>query len=211
MLKNTYRILNIFAERPWKKFTLKEIKEISKSKSESYTYNSLNSFVKENILLKEKVGNVSVYSAKHNQKAIAYLSMASENNAWKKNHISVKIIENLISNIPAKCFTFLVTGSYAKQKQKANSDIDVVIFSEISPKRIYSELNYLCNMSIPKVHLYVFRWSEFLQMLINKNPNYGKEIAENNLIFAGAEPYYRILMQAVENGLTGGNISKQST
>ena len=58
MIKKEYQILNVFIERPWQKFTFKEIKKLSKKKSESYVYNSIKRFVKEKILNQEKIGNI---------------------------------------------------------------------------------------------------------------------------------------------------------
>ena len=55
----------------------------------------------------------------------------------------------------------------------------------------------------PEFHPYVFTQSQFYEMLINKEENYGKEIARNNLIIIGGNQYYAILMEAIENGFSG--------
>jgi len=44
---------------------------------------------------------------------------------------------------------------------------------------------------------------EFYEMLINKEENYGKEIARNNLIITGGKEYYAILQEAIEHGFRG--------
>jgi len=203
MLKKTTNILRIFAKTPWVKYVFQDIKKLSQCKSESYTYTTLNNFVKEGILCKKKIGNISVYSVNHSSKAISYLSMASEYEAWQSKQIPKADIEDLISMIPAKFFTLIVTGSYAEKKQTKKSDIDIVIISNTETKKIYSELKHRCEMNIPPIHLYVFKEKEFLQMLLDKKSNYGKEIAKNNLIFTGGEAYYRIIMEAIKNGFTG--------
>jgi predicted nucleotidyltransferase len=203
MLKKTCKILSIFAKEPWKRFTFKDIKNLSESKSESYVYNALKQFVRENILHQEKIGNVLAYSVNHSSKAAANLAAASEYEAWHKKHIPYKDMENIIFKIPANFFTFMVTGSYAKGKQTKGSDIDVVILCSIEPKKIYAELKHICEMNIPQIHLYVFTETEFLNMLLDKKPNYGKETAKNNLILSGAEAYYRIVLEAIKNGFIG--------
>ncbi len=203
MLRKTYKMLNIFAENPALKFPFKDIKSLSKSKSESYTYNTLKSFVREGILIQEKVGNILLYSINNNSKAATYLAIASEYEAWNKKKIPYKDIENLISKVPTNFFTLLITGSYAKNKQTKESDIDVVIISNIEPKKIYAELKHHCEMNIPPIHLYVFTEKEFLQMLLDKKPNYGKETAKNNLILFGGESYYKIIFEAIRKGFTG--------
>lgn len=202
MLKKTHRILSIFAQQPWKRFTFKEAKELSGSTSESYVYNSLKGFVKEGILSQEQAGNVLLYSVSSSQKAIAYLSAAEHHRAWNRKDIPLKEMEALMSNIPTASYTFIITGSYANSTQKKNSDIDVVIIAH-EPKRIYAELSHLCELSIPPVHLYAFTEQEFSRMLLDRNENYGKELARNNLILRGAETYFEILLEAIQHGFNG--------
>lgn len=201
MLKKTYKILNIFAKEPWKKFTFRDIKKISKNKSESYIYNTLKDFVKNSILKQEHIGNVITYSINSNIKAITSLAAASEYGG--KKQIPYKDMEELMSKIPTNFFTFIITGSYANNKQTEKSDIDVVILCKDNPKNIYSELKHLCDSNIPQIHLYVFKESEFMSMLLDKNQNYGREIAKNSIILYGAESYFRIMFEAIKNGFTG--------
>ena len=54
MLKKTHRIIDVFVTNPTITYLFSDVKNSISSKSESYTYNSLNSFVKEGILDKEK-------------------------------------------------------------------------------------------------------------------------------------------------------------
>ena len=58
-------------------------------------------------------------------------------------------------------------------------------------------------MQFTSVHLYVFKKSEFLTMLLDKKANYGKEIVKNNLLLFGAENYYKIISEAIEHGFHG--------
>ena len=203
LINKTCKILNIFGKTPWIKYLFKDIKNRYKSKSDSYTSKTLGDFVDENILLKEKVGNISVYSLNPASKTITYLAIVSEYEAWNKNQIPYGDIENITCKIPTKFFTLMITGSYAKNEQTEKSDIDVVIISNMEPKKIYAELKHICEMNIPPIHLYVFKESEFLQMLLDKKPNYGKEIVKNNLILMGAETYYKIIFEAMKNGFAG--------
>jgi len=203
MINNSSRILRLFAGAPWKKFTFKEIKRLSKSRSESYVYGVIKNFAKDGVLQQEKVGNVIQYSASESQNAIFCLSTASEQHALQEKHLPHAEIEGLQKIIPAKLYTLMVTGSYANKKQTPKSDLDMVLICDINAKKLYSELKHFCEMSIPKIHLYVFSPVEFEDMLLDKEANYGKEIAKNNLVIAGAEAYFRIVMEAVKNGFIG--------
>lgn len=206
MLKKEHEILKPLVERPWKKFTFGEVKAASGKKSESYTYNSLKRFVKAGVLREEKAGNVILYSlAPDSLKAHAYAGMAAEHLALSKKHLPYEALNGMAMKIPTSFYILLVTGSYARNEQTSKSDIDAVVICDDSfePKRIYAELKQYCELNIPAIHLYVFRKSEFEEMLLNGHANYGKEVARNNLILIGGEEYFRIVLEAVKNGFDG--------
>ena len=206
MLKKEHQILEEFVKKPWKKFTFKEIKKLSGKKSERYVYASLKNFVKANVLKEERAGNVVLYSLNFSShKALVYAGFVLEYVSWNKKQIPHKYLENIMSRIPTKLFIFIVTGSYVTNNQNKDSDLDVVILCEdtFEPKSIYAELRQECELTIPKIHLYVFKNSEFLEMLLNRKANYGKEIANKNLILFGGEAYYNLISEAVKNGFAG--------
>lgn len=206
MLNKEHQILEEFVKKPWKKFTFKEIKKLSGKKSESYVYTSLKKFVKSNILKEERVGNVVLYSLNlSSHKTLTYVGFVLEYLSWNKKQIPYKDLEKIASKIPTKFFIFIITGSYVTNTQKKTSDIDVVIICDdaFDSKKIYAELKQDSELNIPPIHLYVFKNSEFLEMLLNKEANYGKEIANKNLILFGGEGYYKIISEAVKNGFTG--------
>ena len=209
MLTKEHQILEEFVKTPWKKFTFREIKKLSGKKSESYVYTSLKKFVKSNILKEERAGNVVLYSLNLSlHKTMAYTSFVLEYLSWNKKYIPYKDLEKIASKVPTKLFTFIITGSYANNTQKKTSDIDVVILCDdtFETKKVYAELKQDCELNIPFIHLYVFKNSEFLEMLLNKEANYGKEIVNKNLILFGAENYYKIMGDAIKNGFAGWNV-----
>jgi predicted nucleotidyltransferase len=202
MMKKSHLILDVFVKNPTISYTFKEIKTNIQSNSESYTYNTLNSFVKDNILSKNKRGGVSFYKISNTSKANSYLSMIAEYKAWNMQNIPKETLYNLFRKINLNFFCLFVVGSYAKNKQTEKSDLDVILIVQDKTKEISSELRHFCEMSIPQIHLYVFTDSEFKQMLLSKKPNYGKEAVKNNLIFYGAQSYYKILFEVMDNGFS---------
>lgn len=206
MLRKEAEILHWFAKEPWKKYTFAELQKASGKKSRSYLHNSLKGFVRKEILTGEKAGNVILYRLDTGSlKAQSYAGFVSEHFAWNKKHIPYKDLQKIADKMPEDFYTLIITGSYAKNRQKETSDIDVAIIigDSAEPKKVYAQLRLACELNIPQIHLYVFRKSEFLQMLLNGEANYGKEIVKNNLILCGAEGYYKILHEAVENGFDG--------
>jgi len=203
MLNKQYETLLQFLKEPWKRFTFKDVKNFTGKKSESYVYNSLKEFVKKGIFIEEKAGNVIFYSLNiKTLKAQVYAGFIAEYTAWKKMNIPYKDLQKIADKIPVNFYIFIITGSYAKNEQKQTSDIDIAIIIEDSsePKRVYASLKSICELNIPQIHLYVFKKSEFLEMLLNREANYGKEIVKNNLLLYGGEIYYKILNEAMENG-----------
>ena len=202
MLKKSYKVLDVFVSNPTITYLFNDVKEHIESKSESYTYNSLKSFVKEGILTKDKRGGVTIYKIADSPKAISFLSIAAEYKAWNRNGIPIDNIIEIIKKARINFLTLLITGSYVKGKQTAKSDLDVVLIVPNDVKKVTARLKQFCELSIPEIHLYVFTDDEFKQMLLDEKHNYGKEIVKNNLIFFGAEAYYKIMFEAMKNGFT---------
>jgi predicted nucleotidyltransferase len=203
MLNKESELLHLFAKEPWKAYTFTEIKKTSRKKSKSYVDKVVKKFVDGKILRQANVGKLPVYSLNiGSAKARNFAGFVLEYYGWNKKHIPYNDLQKIIDMIPYRSYVFIVTGSYARGKQTKNSDIDVVILIEDSsePKRVYAELSQYCQLNIPTIHLYVFKYSEFTEMLCNKEPNYGKEIAKNCLILAGGEVYIKLIEEAIENG-----------
>ncbi len=206
MLKKEHEILQEFIGSPWKKFTFKDTKKMSGKKSDSYIYAILKKFVAQGILTEEKAGNVVLYSLNlASLKTQAYSGFTAEYLAWKKKHIPFPDLERIASKIPTPFYSFIITGSYARGIQKNDSDLDLVIICDdcLEPKKIYAELKHDCEMNIPQIHLYIFKKTEFLTMLLDKKANYGKEVIKQNLILFGGEIYYNLLGEAIQNGFNG--------
>lgn len=206
MLKKEHEIIGVFAKTPWKSFTFKEIKKMTGKKSESYVYDALKKFVKLGLLNEEKAGNVVLYHLNlASLKARTYAGFVAEYIAWSQKHIPYNDMEKISKDIPTEFFVLIITGSYANKTHRRDSDLDMAIICDdlMDPKRIQAEISQECKLNIPPVHLYVFRKKEFLEMLTNKEVNYGKEITKNNFILSGGKEYYGIISEAMQNGFNG--------
>ncbi|HII16318.1 TPA: nucleotidyltransferase domain-containing protein [Candidatus Woesearchaeota archaeon] len=202
MFKKTYRVLGVFADNPTITYIFSEIRDYVGNKSEGYTHTSLMNFVKEGVLTKEKKGGLGIYKIAFAPKAISYLSMVAEHKAWSFKKFPSTSIHDLVEQMNIDFFTLLVTGSYAKGKQTQKSDIDIILIVPAEASKIRARLQHHCEMNIPTIHLYTFTSDEFKQMLLDKKHNYGKEAVKNNLIFYGAEAYYKLLFEVMKRGFT---------
>lgn len=204
MINKEQTLLEPFVKTPWKSFTFKEIKQLSKNKSDNYVHSNLKRFVKQDLLIVQKIGNVLAYSLSNSITAINTIGFLAEHKA-NESHLPHKDIQKLINKIKTDFFILIVTGSYAKNKQKENSDLDVVIIcdDERNPDSILSQIKLESELMIPEIHPYVFTKEQFYKMLTTNEENYGKEIVRNNLIITGGREYYSIVREAIKHGFDG--------
>jgi len=206
MINKEHALLIPFLKEPWKARTFKEIKHLVKKTSESYVYNTLKKHVKQGLLKEQRAGNVILYSLDiSTAKTQSTIGFISEHLAWNTKHLPTNMIQTILKKLQSPYFTLIITGSYAKNKQTENSDVDIVVIidDKADPKSNKAQIQFTCETSIPPGHPYVFKASEFLQMLTNKEINYGTEIAKNNIILFGGQEYYRIMHEAIEHGFDG--------
>lgn len=203
MITKESEILYLFAKEPWKKYTFTELRKVSKKKSKSYLDRVIKRFVKGKIIKQESVGHLPVYSLNLAlTKAKVYAGFVLEHHGWNKKRIPYGDLQKIMDKIPYKSYILMITGSYANGRQTEKSDIDIVVLIEdyATPKRVYAEISQPCELNIPPIHLYVFKHSEFVEMLCNKEANYGKEIVKNNLILTNGQVYIKLIHEAIENG-----------
>ncbi len=205
MISKEYTVLEPFTRELWKGLTFKEVKALSQNKSDNYVHTILKKFVQGEILTEKKIGNVIEYVVSQTVFALNTIGYISEFKANQAEHLPHKKIQRLISKIKTPFYCFLITGSYARKKQKESSDLDVVVICDdtLKPSTILSQIKQEAELMIPEVHPYVFTKSEFLQMLLNEEENYGKEVLKNNLLITGAKPFYSIVQEAIKNGFIG--------
>ena len=100
MFKKEYELLLPMLKHPWRRMTLRQIKTELSKKSESYVYNSLQKFLKVDILISNRVGNQVLYSLNfESKKCLSYISAIAEYDAWNKDYIPYNILENLMNKI----------------------------------------------------------------------------------------------------------------
>ncbi len=205
MITKQHTLLEPFVKLPWKSFTFKEVKKLSKNKSDNYVHTGLKRFVQDGILKSQKIGNNLSYSLSDSIGALNTAGFLAEYKTNTSLHLPHNNIQKIISKIKTSFFIFVVTGSYAKSKQKETSDLDVIIMCDNKqhPNAILAQIKLESELMIPEVHPYVFTQEQLYQMLTAKEENYGKEVARNNLIITGGRMYYSILQEAIKHGFNG--------
>ena len=199
------KIVNLFRENLFREYTIREIMNAVHKNSYSWIFKTVKKLNKLGMINIKKKGNSNICSINlNNYSTITYLSLIEQIN-WKLKKLPQKNILELINSIPLSYFTFIITGSYASGKATKKSDLDIVLLTEdnIDTKKILTILKNKGELMIPEIHPYVFTKSEFMQMLLSDEENYGKMVFKNNLIIFGAENYYLIIKEAIRNGFKG--------
>ncbi len=198
--KKELDILDLFRKNLFLDPTIREIMKQIGTKSYNWTYHAVLKLAKENILTLTRKGNSQICTINwENQKTITYLSLLEENTTL---NMKIPHLETLLGLMPKAFHILLITGSYATKTFTKNSDLDVVVIIEEKEEKKWLQ-NTLSNkgeLLTPQIHPYVFTREEFFEMLVNKELNYGKEIAKKHLIITGAEMYFKIMREAMDHG-----------
>lgn len=195
--KNQYRILNLFKKDIFLEASIREIVKILKKKSYQRIYEAVKELEENSVLKIKRVGHSNLVSIDLNFKSISLLSFLDEQEALSKD------IPNMNKILDLKEFLddiILVTGSYAKGRQNKISDIDLVVITKDDIIKKQKLIENLTDLFIPKFHPIVISYKDFVNMLLTKEENYGKELFKNRLLFRNSKRYYELLKEAIENG-----------
>jgi len=197
--KSELNIMNLFRKDIFLKKTIREISIILK-KDYPNTYNAITELEKEGFLKIEKIGKSKLCSVNLSQKTISLLSFLDEQESFDAN------IPNIVKILDFKEFEediLLITGSYVLGKQTKASDIDLVLIVKGKSFEKQKLFENLTSLMIPKFHILVLSYKDFTDMLLDKKPNFGKEIFNKRLIFKNTERYYNLIKGAIEHGFRG--------
>jgi len=195
--KNQLEILTCFRNNLFLNITILQLKETLKKKSYQRIYEATKALEKENILNIQKVGNASQVSLKLSPQTINLLSYLEHQTYLKKNLPLEEISGHFKEDI------LIVTGSYAKGTQKSSSDIDIALITKDKAAEKQKLFENLTLTTHPVIHPLTFTYKDFIEMLLAKEQNFGKEIFKNHLIIRNAERYFELIKEAIESGFKG--------
>lgn len=204
LTKEELKVVELFRNNLFNEYTIREVMRKIRKKSYNWVLNAINRLNKIGIVHVHVKGKSRICSINlDNQLTLAYLSFLEKSKIT--DNLPIKNISELMNSVPVAYFSFIIAGSYAEGKATKKSDLDVVVIVENKDdaKKVFAVLKNKGDLMIPKAHIFVFSKEEFLQMLLEKDANYGKEVYKNRVIIFGAENYYLILKEAIDNGFKG--------
>ena len=175
---------------------------MKKINSNSYqrVYEAIQELIKRRVLCSEKVGHTSLIRLNFSRETFVVFAFLDEQEGYKIPNYSKTIDIKETSD-----YILLVTGSYARGNANKKSDLDLVVIipDKENVVTIQKLVENITMLFVPEVHLYVFTKKDFIEMLKDKNNNYGKEIVKNRIVLKNAVKYYELLKEAIENGYKG--------
>jgi len=185
---------------PYKEFTYKNIKEFSKEKSNSIIQKAISTFIKEDLIEKNKVGNIILYKVNFiNNTVFSYFNILIKENLPDPVKRTIKTIKD---ELDTKFLSIAIFGSYAERKQTKNSDLDIAVFVPSE------EDKQICDLSLKSAKIktllnidyHVFTKKDMFQMLKDKHENLGKQIAYKHLVVHNPSIFYSIIQEGIDNG-----------
>ena len=157
--------------------------------------------LKRKLIKQEKRGKANLTSIDFENAGLEDLSSAilSERARFIKKYPQIAIlIKDIEEELAGKLYILLLFGSYAKEKPKQDSDIDLLfIIGDRKDIEAYNEnINKALKLSALKKNFKAVAADDFADML-NQKYTAGREAFESGLVLFGAEPYYAMVKSYV--------------
>ena len=195
------KILGTWKQDLFSELAISEIMKISGKKTKTWVFNSLRLLTKNKLLHSRKKGNLNIYSLNlDNPLLIQILQYIEAQDSLNFPHL--EILAEAIDKIPIKNYCLLVFGSYAENKQKNSSDLDIcfLIENEQAGKKIKPYINEI-KLNHP-VHIddHYIIFEDFIEMLLREDENLGKQIFRKHKLFFNTNIYYCLIKDAYKKG-----------
>ncbi len=202
LTKNQLKIFEPLTRNILKEYSIKEIKESCREKSNNALALALKKFKEENLVKERRVGRSLLYIINvENDLVFNYMQWI---NIKKLHRSALRAIERIKEDVEkyTSFFSIVIFGSYAIGKQTKESDLDVAIFIEEESKRkIIESAIKSSELKTPlQIHGHVISAGEFLAMLKLDEENLGKQIARKHLSLFNPHIFYSLLRKGVKNG-----------
>jgi predicted nucleotidyltransferase len=187
MVKNIslkFKILKLLIENKTESYTIREISRNLKIDYKN-TYESIKQL--EDSININKRGNANYISFK----PVLTSEVFNVETERKRNILSkIKLIYKDLKSFENPLFISIIFGSYAKNKETKNSDVDICIIhdNEEEAKKILRILS-IHN----KLEIHLFNYIEFINMIKLKEFNVGHEIKNSGIILSNIESYYEVI------------------
>lgn len=203
LTKKQVKTLNVFKKNLTKRLTLSQVTGSLGKTSRAWSYRFIEKLSNDKVLLSEMVANTKTYMLNlENTDTLNYLSYC-DIVKYKSSKVSRKIINSIVKHTGGD-YCLVVFGSYAKNKPKKDSDLDICFLShDDGEKRIKPIIENIKLKSLLKIDDNYITVEEFQKMLKWEKENLGKQIYRDNIVVFNHMIFYKAVLGAIENGFKG--------
>jgi predicted nucleotidyltransferase len=200
--KTQLNIFQAFSKRPFAEYTRKEIKKTLNQKSNNLLNSTINLLKKEEVLIEKKVGKSGLLTLNFkNSLTFYYLALYNSSKIKQDVKLSIELLKKEILE-ETSFYSIVIFGSYAINKQKKKSDLDIAIFipNKINQKQVEALTNSAKLKSVINLDIYIIFESEMIEMLINNEENLGKQIVRKHIAIYNPTIFYEIINRGINHG-----------
>jgi len=107
---------------------------------------------------------------------------------------NITVMYDSFKSMGSKLYVLLIFGSYAKKTQNPHSDIDLLfIVPDEAEEKMETEIQTIAGTLPLKLHVNIFKESDFIAMKKSKEATVGSEAIMKNIILYGIESYYEMI------------------
>lgn len=202
LTKKQLRVLEPMAKNLHREYSYKELKALSKVKSDNGFQIAINKFKEENLVTERRIGTSLLLKANlSNELLYSYIPIINFSKLPKN---AFEVIQRLKQEIEkfTLFYSLIIFGSYADSTQTKKSDLDIAILLPDNKKNneIKIAVNTVKKRSLIELDCHIIAHKEFLKMLEADYTNLGKLIAAKNMSLINPGIFYKLLAKGVENG-----------
>ncbi|MDD3175827.1 MAG: nucleotidyltransferase domain-containing protein [Candidatus Nanoarchaeia archaeon] len=186
-MDNKLKIINYLGKNK-QSFTMNELSKILNIPYATF-YREINKM--KNLLKINVIGNSKIISLDNEPILKSYLAISSEEE--KIIFLKNQPLINLISKELNTNDVIILFGSYAKNKQTNNSDIDLIILNKDGKKSI--SLNKLETLLNKEINPMFFSYNEFKLMIDNNEENVGKQALKSHIILNNPQKFWEVIFE----------------
>lgn len=188
--KNELKVLEHLVGNLTLQSTIRQI-SIDMKQHYSQIYSTIIKLKKKNIVCVENKGKSKMITINFREENDAFVITEIERRKLLKDK-KIKIITDKL-NCLRYYFIAILFGSYAKHKEAAQSDVDILFIIPQDTDREKLSRVIKNELSIYNIDINVVFESEFLEMLKSNKLNVANEILKNHFILKNAEEFVNIL------------------
>jgi predicted nucleotidyltransferase len=191
-MDNKLKIVNYLGKEFDKEPTMYELANILNIPYATFhrTINGMN-----DLLIIKQIGKSKILKLNLENSVIqSYLAISSDEE--KKKFLIKQPILKIIQKELHTTDIVLLFGSYAKGKERKNSDIDLMIINKSGNRSISFSKHELIFRK--KINPLFFKKKEYKEMLKEKNENVGKQALRNHIILNNPYDFWQLVINAIQ-------------